>query len=74
MAKRQVGAPIGGLAETSQRSSIFGGAAPRDEKVVETRKRLESQSSTGDSALDKVTAALADSSIKTTANGGDRKD
>jgi hypothetical protein len=37
--------PIGTLAETTRSNAIFGEAKPRDEKVVEERKRKESERS-----------------------------
>lgn len=37
--------PVGTLAETTRNKAIFGEARPRDEKVVEERKRKESEKS-----------------------------
>lgn len=41
---RTVGAPVNDIADSARNKAIFGEAKPRDEKKVEERKRLESES------------------------------
>jgi hypothetical protein len=47
---RTVALPVNDVADTSTRSSIFGGAAPRDEKAYQERRRKESESKSDDGA------------------------
>ena len=42
---RTVAVPLNDLVESDKRRAIFGEAKPRDEKVVEERKRKESEKS-----------------------------
>ena len=42
---RSTPAPVGTLADTDRNKAIFGDARPRDERVVEERKRKESEKS-----------------------------
>lgn len=44
LAPRTVAAPVNDLADSAKNKAIFGEAKPRDEKKVEERKRLESES------------------------------
>ena len=41
---RTVAAPVNDIADSARNKAIFGDAKPRDEKKVEERKRLESES------------------------------
>ena len=43
--KRSVDRPAGELADSARNKAIFGEAKPRDEKLVEERKRKESEKS-----------------------------